>query len=487
MSLPRRTGLVGGDYRPLTEEQIERIHQASMRVFEEVGIRVHNQEARRRFREAGARVRGDRITIPRRLVMDLVAQAPSRVKLCGRDPAHDLDLGGKRVYIGTGGTALNVLDIGASRTRRATVRDIAEFARLCDALDHVHFFMLPLYPHGVPKEEADVHRFFPALLNTTKHVMGGVYSLEGVGQVVKAAERIVGSAEALRQRPLISMVTCVISPLTIDRDYGDLLMEVARLGIPLVTPTEPLCGSTAPVTLAGNLVTQNTETLSGVMLAQLVNPGTPVLYGCISSTVNFQDMRYLSGAIEMGLINAASAQLAHYYGLPIYATAGMSDSKLPDAQAGYEKMGTALLVAMAGANLIHDAVGFLEFCMTASLEQCVIDDEISGMVMRAVEGIRIDDESLAYDVIQSVGPGGHFMDQEHTVKHMRSEFYRPRLSDRQLGEKWQEAGGLDTRQRASVRALQILQEHQPHPLPDTIADELYALTREEMALSADCR
>jgi len=473
-----RIGLSAGHYKPLTADEIEDIHETSMRVFEDVGLDVSNKAARQLFQEAGARVEGDRVTVPREVAMELVKKAPSKVNLYGRASRHDLTLENKKVHLGTGGTALNVLDIHTGEKRPATVRDMVDLARLCDALDHIHFFMLPIYPHGVPQDAADVNRFVPALLNTTKHVMGGVYSIEGIRKVAAIAELIAGSPEALRERPFISMVTCMISPLKLDRHYGDLLMEVARLGIPLVTPTEPLCGSTAPVTLAGNLVVQNVETLTGVMLAQLVNPGTPVLYGCISSTVNLRDMRYLSGSVEMGLLSAGAAQLAQRYHLPIYATAGMSDSKLPDAQAGYEKMATTMLVAMAGANVIHDAAGFLEFCMTASLEQCVIDDEINGMVMRAVEGVRVDEETLAYDVIRSVGPGGHFTAHPHTVDHMRREFYFPRLSDRELREAWEEAGRRDTRERARDRVLAILQDHSPEPLADRIVEQIHALAPE---------
>jgi trimethylamine--corrinoid protein Co-methyltransferase len=473
-----RTGLSAGHYEPLTADEIERIHQTSMRVFEHVGLEVTNEAARHRFQEAGARIEGDRVTFPSELVMETLAEAPSRVDLCGRESRHDLALEKTRVHLGTGGTALNVLDIQTGKKRPATLRDVAEMAHLCDALDHIHFFMLPIYPHGVPEGQADVNRFVPALLNTTKHVMGGVYSVEGIRKVTAIAELIAGSPEALRERPFISMVTCMISPLKLDRHYGDLLMEVARLGIPLVTPTEPLCGSTAPVTLSGNLVVQNVETLTGVMLAQLVNPGTPVLYGCISSTVNLRDMRYLSGSVEMGLLSAAAAQLAQRYDLPIYATAGMSDSKVPDAQAGYEKMATTMLVAMAGANAIHDSAGFLEFCMTASLEQCVIDDEINGMVMRAVEGVEVNHDTLAYDAIRSVGPGGHFTAHPHTVEFMRDEFYFPRLSDRQLRENWENAGSPDTRQRARDRALAILRDHRPKPLPDQVVEQMDSLAPE---------
>jgi trimethylamine--corrinoid protein Co-methyltransferase len=270
------------------------------------------------------------------------------------------------------------------------------------------------------------------------------------------AEMIAGSPEALRQRPFISMVACIISPFKLDEDYGRLAIEVAKNNIPLVVPAEPLCGATSPITLAGNLVVDCVDTLTGVMLAQLINPGTPVLFGCISSITDLRDMKYLAGAVEMGLLNAAASQMAQFYELPIYATAGMSDAKVNDAQSGYESALTNLMVALAGGNFIHDAAGFLEICMTASFDKLVIDNEIIGMVMRAVEGIRVDETTLAFDEIQKVGPAGHFVSSRHTRRHMRQEQYMPTLSDRENRDVWHDAGGKDTCQRATEKALSIL-------------------------------
>jgi trimethylamine--corrinoid protein Co-methyltransferase len=221
-------------------------------------------------------------------------------------------------------------------------------------------------------------------------------------------------------------------------------------------PAEPLCGATAPITLAGNLVVQNVDTLAGVMLTQLVNPGTPVLYGCISSITDLRDMKYLSGAVEMGLMNSASAQMAQYYDLPLYSTAGMSDSKVNDGQSAYESAITGLMVALAGGNCIHDAAGFLEFCMTASFDKLVIDNEIIGMVMRAVEGIKVDDTTLAFDVLKKAGPGGHFVSSRHTRRYMRTEQFRPKLSDRDNRDRWQRNGGQDSNARATKKVHEIL-------------------------------
>jgi len=280
---------------------------------------------------------------------------------------------------------LNVQDPGEKSARRSKLEDIKNMARMVDALDNIHFYMLNVFPNELPVENVDVNRFGAALNNTRKHIMGGVYTVEGVRNVIRMAEIIAGSSEKLRQRPFISMVACNISPFKLDQSYGQLAMEVAKHGIPVVVPAEPLCGATAPITLAGNLVVLNVDTLIGVMLTQLVNPGTPVLYGSVASITDMRDMKYLSGAVEMGLLNAAAAQMARFYNLPLYSTAGMSDAKANDTQAGYESALTGLMVALAGGNFIHDAAGFLEFCMTASYDKLVIDNEIIGMVMRAVE------------------------------------------------------------------------------------------------------
>lgn len=455
-----RKGLNGGQYRPLTDKDIEQIHRTAMRVFSEVGVQVNHDEAFDIFKKAGARVddRSRVVKFEETMVIGLIQQAPSMIHLCGRQPdgSLDLEIGGTQVYLGTGGTALNVQDPGADDSRRSELRDIMNMARLVDALENIHFYMLNIFPHDIDRPDIDVNRFGAALNRTRKHIMGGVYTVEGVRNVIKMAEMIAGSPEALRQRPFISMVACIISPFKLDEAYGRLAIEAAQNSIPLVVPAEPLCGATSPVTLAGNLVVSCVDTLTGVMLAQLVNPGTPVLFGCVSSITDLRDMKYLAGAVEMGLLNAAASQMAQYYQLPIYATAGMSDSKVNDAQAGYESAMTNLLVALAGGNFIHDAAGFLEFCMTASFDKLVIDNEIIGMVMRAVEGIRVDETTLAFDEIQKVGPGGHFVSSRHTRRHMRHEQFMPTLSDRENRHVWQASGGKDARRRAAEIARAVL-------------------------------
>jgi trimethylamine--corrinoid protein Co-methyltransferase len=456
-----RKGLPGGSYRPLTEESVLKIHQAVMEIIEDVGFEVHSEIALELFEKAGAGVDREkhRVTISQTRAMELINSAPSEVRLCGQDEKNDCLLGGSRVYTGTGGTALYVFNPRTTETQNATLEDLKRIARLVNGLDNIHIFLLPTYPNELAPELVDVNRFFAGLDNTNKHVMGGVYTLDGVEQVIRMAEIVAGSPEKLRQRPIISMITCVISPMVLDKHYGDLLVPIAKSGIPVVCPAEPLCGATSPITLAGNVTMQTVDSLIGVMLTQIANPGTPVIFGSVATNTDLTDLKYLAGSVEMGLLNAAGAQMAQFYKLPFYATGGMTDSKVLDSQSGYESAITNLLCALAGANFIHDSAGLMEFAMTVCYEKYVIDNEILGMVTRAVEGIKVDDDTIALDLIREVGPGGNFVASKHTRRFMRTEHYQPTLSNRNYRNTWEAKGSKVIWERAAEKVEEILNAH----------------------------
>lgn len=470
-----RRGIAGGSYKPLSNEDIDRIHQTVMKVIEEVGFQVNSQEALTYFKGAGAtEAEGENvIRMSSSKVTELLKTAPAEVSLCGKDEKNDVILGGNKVYAGTGGTALYIYEPDTENKRLATVEDLKKIGKLVDHLENIHLYMLPTYPSELPVEQVDVNRFFAGLSNTNKHIMGGVYTVDGVEKVIRMAEIIAGSPEALRQRPLVSMIACVMSPLKMDAHYGDLLITIAKNGIPVICPSEPLCGATSPVTLAGNLVVQTVDSLMGVVLSQIVNPGTPAIFGSVATNTDLRDLRYLAGSVEMGLLNAAGAQMAQYYKLPFYATGGMTDSKVLDSQSGYESAITTLLCGLAGANFIHDSAGLMEFAMTVSYEKFVIDNEIIGMMMRAVEGIRVDDDTLAYDVISQVGPGGNFVTSKHTRKYMRSEHYQPLLSDRESREDWESKGKPVTWEKAAEIVKQV-EEDEGYRLPGDIEQKIRA-------------
>ena len=465
-----RGGITGGAYSPLNDSEIEKVCETSFKLLENVGVLVHEPEALEYFKRANALVNPKTkvAKLPKSLIVDCLETLPSKVILHARDESQKLVLEDSRVYAGTGGTALNILDSNTDFTRPAQLQDLKTICRLVDALENIHFIVLPTYPNDLEVSQVDVNRFFAGLSNSSKHIMGGVYTLEGLRQVVRLGEIVAGDRKSLRKRPIISVITCVMSPLKLDSHYAQLMMEAAKTGIPLCVPAEPLAAATAPATLAGTLAVQVADSLAGVVLTQIVNPGTPVIFGSVATTTDLRDMKYLGASIESGLLNAAGAQIAQHLNIPYYATAGMSDSKTIDCQCGYESALTLLLTALSGANFIHDAAGLMEFANTVSLEKYVIDNEIIGMVMRAVKGITVNTSTLAFDAIRRVGPGGNFLSERHTVKHMRKENYIPTLANRDRREKWIADGKKNTYSYAKEKVREILGTHKPLPLPEAV-------------------
>ncbi|MCF7791876.1 MAG: trimethylamine methyltransferase family protein [Victivallales bacterium] len=467
-------GLTGGQYTAISDSDAKKIHNASMKVFEISGIQVNDETALKIFHDHGAEVDFKRkiVKADENWVLDKIKTAPSSVKLCGREEKNDLDLTKKKVYIGTGGTATNILDLKTGQRRPSTLNDVQNTAKLVDALNNIHFLVIPCYPNELDKKNVDVNRFYAAIRNTSKHVMGGVYSPEGIKNIANYAAKIAGSKEALLRNPFISFITCIMSPLVMDRDYTEMMITAVETGLPLATPTAPMSGTTAPASLAGTLVQMNVESLSGVILTQLLNPGHPVLYSCVPTTSDLRKGNFCFGSIEMGMMNAACAELSKFYNIPTYVTAGVNESKLPDMQSGYEGMATSLLCCLSGCNYIHDAAGLIDSGMTVSYAQYVADDDILGMCMRAVKGIEVNEKSLAVDVINRVGPGGNYLFDPHVTDYMETEFFYNRVSDRKAYGSWYSEGALDTRQRALERAKKLLETHKPLPIDKTVENEI---------------
>ena len=427
-------GLRSSLYQPLSPADIRKIADASLEILEKSGMAVYSRTARQALGSAGADVdeATSTVRLPRSLVEDAVASNPSSVTLYSRDGSCDAVLEENRVHYGTGGTAIYVLDPKTGQRRPSLVEDVILNARMVDALDNVHVFTINVFPNDVEaKDDIDVNRFFHALDNTTKHVMGGIYSLPGCRQVVEMAELIAGGEEALRHRPFVSFITLIISPFKIDDDYGEMTCYLAKKGLPVVVPTEPICGTTSPITLAGNVLTHVAETLAGIALVQSVRKGSPGICGSVGSITNLKTMDHVGGAIERAMINAAVAQMAQHFQLPLYSTGGTTDAKSVDVQAAYESAMSSLLTAMSGANYIHDIAGLMESDLTVSYEKLVVDNEILGMCQRVLRGIEVNDETLATELMLEKGPGQDYTAEEHTVRHMRREFFQPSLADRQ--------------------------------------------------------
>jgi len=448
-----RPGIPASPYSPLTESEVRTIADAALEVLAKSGMAVYSKSAFEAFRRRGADVDEETrvVKLPRGLVEDAIASNPSSITLYSRDGKCDAVLERDRVHYGTGGTAIYVLDPDTGERRPSTMEDVILNARLVDRLENLHVFTINVFPNEIEDtEDIDTNRFFHALDNTTKHVMGGIYTPSGCGKVVAMAEMIAGSPEALRAHPFVSFITLIISPFKIDKTYGEMTCFLASEDLPVVVPTEPMCGTTSPVTLAGSVLTHVAETLAGITLVQCVNKGAPGICGSVGSISDLRTMGNLGGAIERAMINAAVAQMAQHFELPLYSTAGTSDAKHANVQAAYESAMSSLLVAMSGANYIHDAAGLTEFDLTVSYEKLVIDNEILGMCQRVLRGIEVNDETLATDLLIEKGPGKDYLAEEHTVRHMRQEFYQPRLANREKREALKEDDDALARAKAFV-------------------------------------
>ena len=460
-------------YKPLSESDVKKIAESAYKILESSGVNVFSKTAIDAFEKAGAEVdRAKSIArLPRAFVEDKIAKNPSSITLHSRDGENDLVLEDNNVYFATGGTAIYVIDPETGKRRASTLEDVRMNAKMVESLENLDSFLINVFPNDIrEKDSIDVNRFFHALDNTSKHVMGGIYSLSGLKKAVKMAEAIAGGAEKLREKPFVSFITLIISPFKIDDDYGEMTCFLAEKGLPVVVPTEPICGTTSPVTLAGNVLTHTAETLAGICLVQSVKEGAPGICGSVGSITDLSTMAHLGGPIERGMLHSAVSQMAQYFRIPLYSTAGTSDSKEMDVQASFESAMSSLLVSMSGANYIHDIAGLLEADLTVSYQKLAVDNEILGMCRRVLKGIEVNDDSLAVDLLIEKGPGKDYLAEEHTVKHMRGEFYNPELANRDKRESM--GPGEDALSRADKKVKEILGRETEGKLPEEIREKI---------------
>ena len=460
-------------YTPLDNNAVRRIADAAFEVLAKSGMAVYSPTAFEALRAAGADVDEEThiVRMPRSLVEDAIASTPSSITLYSRDGENDAVLESSRVHYSTGGTAIYVLDPETGERRPSTIEDVVLNARMVQSLENIHAFTINVFPNEIEdKHHIDANRFFHSFDNTTKHVMGGIYSIDGCRDVVRMARMIAGSAEALRERPFVSFITLLISPFKIDKDYGEMTCYLAKEGLPVVVPTEPICGTTSPITLAGNVLTHIAETLGGIAMIQCVKRGAPGICGGVGSITNLQTMDHLGGPIERAMINAAVSQVAQHFQVPLYSTGGTTDAKEVNVQAAFESAMSSLLVAMSGANYIHDIAGLMESDLTVSYEKLVVDNEILGMCQRVLRGIEVNDDTLATDLMIEKGPGKDFMVEDHTLRHMRDEFFVPELANRDKRESMLSDDDVLARAKAQADAIRLSTPESL--LPEELREEL---------------
>ena len=460
----------------LSQEEIKQVHEGTLKVLAETGVRVLEQEALLLLREIGARVEGDRVFISRELVEAAIETAPKSVPIYSRDGSPGIVLEKGKAYFGTGSDCPNIMDSRTGERRRSSKKDVAEAALLCDALPNMEFFMSLCLVQDIAPQAHDVHQFEAMILNTEKPIVFTAHDRRGMEHIIRIAEAAMGGAEKFRDHPSICLYAEPISPLQHVPVAVSKMLLAAERKIPVVYTPCPMAAATAPVTMAGALVTGNAEVLSGLVIHQARQPGAPFIAGGVMTLLDMGTANISYGAPELDLLCAAYTDIAHFYDLPMFGTAGCSDSKILDQQAAIEATASTLLQAMIGANLIHD-VGFLEYALTGSLEMVALTDEVVGMVRRIIRGIEVTPETLAVDVIKRVGPGGHFLNEDHTLEHFRDQMWFPSILDRNNRERWEADGSKTLGEKLNEKVLDILATHKPKPLPESALKEIEAIVR----------
>ncbi|HHP7234870.1 MAG TPA: trimethylamine methyltransferase family protein [Desulfobacterales bacterium] len=456
------------------DDQIRQLHAATAQVLVKTGIRITHAKARAVFADAGARVETDRVYIPRDMLEDAIEKAPSRVVLGNRGGEAAVILEEDRSWFGATLDDIYYFDPETHQRRQMTLDDCRKVVTLSDALANFTWGMTFGTLSDVPAHLADRYTAKQALTYSEKPIVVSSNNVDSLRDIHAMARIVSANADRFQAATPIASFVTTISPLVIPDHVIEQMMYCAEHGIPQVCYNGIQTGSTAPMSFAGAIVQGNAETLAGLVYIQLLRPGSPVVFGSCASIMDMRSTIFSFGAAEMNLMIAAQAQIARHYGIPFYGTAGCSDAKLPDGQAAAEAVFSCMSSMLTGANLVHDA-GLLEYATMISPEHMVLVNEVLYMVGQFARGIAVDSESLALDVIDRIGPGGHYLDCEHTMRHFHDVWYS-NLFDRNTYWKWQESGGKDLAARLQEQTLERMR-HQPAPLPAEAARELDEMAR----------
>lgn len=460
----------------ISPDQIDRIHEASLEILQNIGLLVRNQKARDVFMRHGCliEIESDLVRFPRSVVEEFRAVFPPTFTFRGRDPHFDRTIPGDGPLVVTGSSAPNLLDPITRCERRSTSADIANIAHLINELPGYDVFSISTLADDAPTGQFTLARIYPALKNCLKPVRSTAADLDDAHLMLELAYLIAGSEGAYRERPFVTHHFCpVVSPLTMDYASTELVMFFAEQGLPVYGSVVPNAGLTSPMTMAGTLAQGNAEFLASSVLIQMVRAGTPLIYSTLPTIADLRTGAYASGGIECGLLHMAFAQLARFYNVPYGGYIGLSNAKINDAQSGYETGMSTLAGVLSGMDMLNMG-GLLDALKAFDFAKAVIDDEIALMLKRVVRGVQFSEEDLALDVIADVGPGGMFMVHEHTFSHMRTISVNPKISDRDQREVWEAKNSLDSQARAMRRVREILSNHNPVTFPDEVEQRIRA-------------
>ena len=462
----------------LSDQEILEIDRSSRELLNEIGVTIAHQEGLELLEAHGARVdfKKQIARIPSQLINQTLSMCAPSFRLFARDGLKPLVVGRDTVHFGTVGIATNVLDIETGRYRSVLTPDMEEHVRLSDVLWPPEFILVPATPTDFPHDLVDMHEFRILMKNTRKHVIAEAQNGKNLKKIIRMAELVAGSSEELRNKPFLSILVCLTSPLNIRSDAAELIVESGRAGIPLFIEAGPMCGGTSPATLAHTLIDANAELLASFVLAKLVNPNIPVVYASWARILDMKSAGVSHGGPEFGLLRTATTQMAKFYGLPSGGGGILADSKLIDVQFGMEKLGTALFPALAGTSMIS-GMGLLADENAISLEALVLDNEITGWVSRALQGIRVTPETTDISVFEPVGPGGDFLQEAHTRENYRQEMWIPQFMERGMLVQDADLEPKSMRQKARAAIANLLSQHVPPTLPEGIDREFESIIK----------
>lgn len=471
-------------FNVLTEEEVRIVHDNTMRIMEDIGLELSYEPALKVLRAKGQRVEGQRVYFDRKFVEEMVAKAPESFILHARNPEHNLICGGEDIIFMPGYGAPFIYEADGTK-RDALMEDYDNFVKLAGASKNMHMTGGNVVePTDTNENTRHLKMTYSHIVNSDKCFMGSSTGYEHAMDTIEMTAILHGGKDVIKEKPALSCLINSVTPLKYDDRMLGGLMAYAETGQAMVIASLVMSGSTGPATLAGALSVQNAEVLAGIALAQAINPGTPVIYGSTSAITDMSTGSLSIGNPENSLFSSASAQLARFYGVPCRAGGGLTDAKTVDAQAGYESMMVLFATSLCGAHFILHTAGILQYYMAMSYEKFVSDDEMAGMILRYLRGIDFSSEDkLAYDVIEKVGPGGHYLTQRHTKKQFKQEFFTPKLSDRQSFDAW-EKESMDTKERAIAIWKKTLETYEPPALDPAILEALDAFVakREEEIL-----
>lgn len=449
----------------LSKEQVREIHYATLEILRDIGVKMQDPKGRKILLEAGAWEGDGRLKIPENLVTDAVDRAPARIPMHDREGNLSMPLELGKVFFGTGSDTIYTHDLYTGERRRATTEDVENFARLGDALENIDFVMSMSNPDDVPADDLYLHSFIHMLRGSVKPNVYTAKDIQDMKDIYRIAAAVAGGEDGLREKPFLLQYAEPISPLFIIEESLQKVIFSAEKGIPVayIPSTNP--GGGGPVTLAGAIALGNAESLLGLIITQLIRPGTPFLYGMNTATLDMKSTIVSYGGPEWSMGMAANTSLARYYDLPVWGYAGATDSKVVDAQAAIEATFSIMTAFLNRVTLVHD-LGYIEYGSTSSMEMVVMADEIISMTRKFMGGVPVDRETLALEAIARAEPGGGFIADKHTFQHFKSAQWFPKLLNRQNYDDWKKDGEKSYRQLANERAKTLLEEHQVPPLPE---------------------